>query len=82
MEPMTDRQAFGWLTSGESPAGTLVSDTRARRLMSWARDAGAVHLTKGPDLSAPGHVLTYDHDTGRYEVFPAEATEGQAPHVS
>jgi hypothetical protein len=75
---MTDQAVFSWLTSGQSPAGTLVSDTRARRLMSWARDAGAVHMTKGPDLSAPGHILTYDTDTGLYEAVPVVTSERRA----
>lgn len=75
---MTYDQAFRWLTSGQSPAGTLVSDTRARRLMSWARE-GAVHMTKGPDLAAPGYLLSFDPDTGLYESIKVEqATEKQA----
>jgi hypothetical protein len=76
MDPMTHDQAFSWLTSGQSPAGTLVSNTRARRLMSWARDVGAVHMTKGPDLAAPGHLLTFDHDTERYEAVAAGQAAG------
>jgi hypothetical protein len=68
-DPMTREAACQWLASGQSPAGTLVSGTRARRLTAWARDAGAVHLTAGPDLNAPGQVLTFDGTV--YEVFPA-----------
>jgi hypothetical protein len=68
-DPMTDGQAFTWLTSGESPAGRC-SVTRARTLMSFARDAGAVHLTCGPDLCAPGRILTYLDGIG-YELFRA-----------
>jgi hypothetical protein len=69
-EPMTFDRAHAWLTGGDSPAG-LCSVTRARRLMAWARDAGAVHLTAGPDLRAPGQVLTFDGTV--YEMFPAAA---------
>jgi hypothetical protein len=55
-DPMTYEAAFQWLTGGGSPAG-LCSATRARKLLSFARDAG--------------RVLTFDGSV--FEVFPSAA---------
>lgn len=69
--PMTYDAAFAWLTGGESPAG-LCSATRARKLLSFATDAGAVRM-------AVGRVLTFDGSV--FEVFPDSPSDiaGTAP---
>lgn len=73
-EPMPYEQALAWLVSGDSPAGTLVSDTRARKLLGWAMDAGVVHLTRGSDFKAPGYLLSYDGTLFHVHPSPPRAT--------
>jgi len=67
--PLTYDEAYQWLTSGESPAGTC-SPLKARRLLDSAAAERAVHFRHGRDVRAPGELLVFNSGTGRYEVHP------------